>query len=105
MTERINGQGFRPADTAGARRADAAKPAGDGAAESSSQNSSSAPDTVSLTRSALLMGKLEQVVQRLPVADAERIRAIKDAIASDTYEIDEQSVADNMLRFERELLA
>jgi negative regulator of flagellin synthesis FlgM len=105
MTERINGQGFRPADTAGARRPDAAKPAGGGAAESSSQSSSSAPDTVNLTSSALLMSRLEQVVQNLPVADAERVRAIKDAIASGTYEIDDQSVADNLLRFERELLA
>lgn len=104
MTERINGQGFRPTDTAGTRRADAAKSADTGsAAGSSSQSSSSSGDTVNLTRSALLLSRLEQVVQSLPPTDAERVRAIKDAIASGTYEIDAQAVADNLLRFDREL--
>jgi len=104
MTERINGQGFRPTDTVSARRTDAAKQAGTGStAGSSSQSSSSSGDTVNLTRSALLMSRLEQVVQSLPPTDAARVRAIKDAIASGAHELDAQQVADKMLRFEREL--
>ena len=104
MTERINGQGFRPTDTAGARRAEATKQAGNGrTASSSSQSSSSPGETVNLTRSALLMSRLEQVVQSLPPTDAARVRAIKDAIESGTYEVDAEKVADKMLRFEREL--
>lgn len=104
MTERINGQGFRPTDTVGARRADATKQAGSGRTpSSSSQRSSSSGETVNLTRSALLMSRLEQVVQSLPATDAARVSAIKDAIANGTYEVDAQAVADKMLRFEREL--
>jgi negative regulator of flagellin synthesis FlgM len=104
MTERINGQGLRPADAAGTRRTDAAKPAGGGSAEGTP---SAAPtgDSVNLTRSGLLMSKLEEIVHGLPVVDADRVRAIKDALSSGTYEIDDQAVADNMIRFDRELLA
>ena len=54
MTERINGQGFRPADAAGTRRTDAAKPK---SAESSTGPSASSTaqtgETVNLTRSTL----------------------------------------------------
>jgi len=104
MTERINGQGFRPTDTVSARRADAAKQAGSGRTSgSSNQSSPGSGETVNLTRSALLMSRLEQIVQSLPPTDAARVRAIKDAIASGTYEIDAGKIADKMLRFEREL--
>jgi len=102
MTERINGS-LRPADTAGTRRTDAAKPAG-GAGEGVPSTAQSG-DSVNLTRSGLLMSKLEEVVHGLPVVDADRVRAIKDALASGTYEIDDQTVADNMIRLDRELLA
>jgi negative regulator of flagellin synthesis FlgM len=106
MTERINGQGFRPTDTAGTRRTDAPKSSTAGSSsESSAASSSSSGDTVNLTRSGLLMSKLEELVHSLPVVDADRVRAIKDALASGTYEIDDQAVADNMIRFDRELVA
>jgi len=103
MTERINGS-LRPADTAGTRRTDAAKSAGGGAGEGVPSTARSG-DSVNLTRSGLLMSKLEEVVHGLPVVDADRVRAIKDALASGTYEIDDQTVADNMIRLDRELLA
>jgi negative regulator of flagellin synthesis FlgM len=106
MTERINGQGFRPTDTAGTRRADAARPAGSGSSsESSAASTASTGETVNLTRSGLLMSKLEELVQSLPVVDADRVSAIKEALASGSYDIDDQSVADNMIRFDRELVA
>jgi negative regulator of flagellin synthesis FlgM len=106
MTDRINGQGFRPADAAGARRADTAKRAGDSSSgESSAASAPTASDTVNLTRSGLLLSKLEEIVHNAPVVDLDRVRSIKDALASGSYEIDDQRVADNMLRFDRELLA
>lgn len=105
MTERINGQGFRPTDTAGTRRTDGAKPAGAGSADSAAASAPQTGDTVNLTRSGLLLARLEELVHGLPVVDAERVRAIKEALASGSYEIDDQAVADNMLRFDRELLA
>lgn len=105
MTEKINGQGFRPADTAGTRRSEAAKPtraeAGQGA-EAAGKPSSG--DTVSITRSGLLIAKLAELVQSTPVVDSERVAALKDAIANGSYEIDDQRVADRLLRFERDVL-
>lgn len=103
MTEKINGQGFRPADTAGARRSEAAKAASTQPAAKTAKPSSA--DTVSITPSALLMAKLEEVVRNAPVVDHERVAAFKDAIASGTYEVDAQRVADRLLKFERDVLA
>jgi negative regulator of flagellin synthesis FlgM len=107
MTERINGQGFRPTDTAGTRRTDSAKSADKSApAETSATGTHKASgDTVNLTRSAVLLSKLEELVHSLPVVDADRVRAIKEELASGSYAIDEQAVADKMIRFDRELLA
>jgi len=50
------------------------------------------------------MSKLEEIVQRTPVVDADRVAAIKDAIASGNYEVDDQRVADRLLKFERDVL-
>ena len=105
MTERINGQGLRPADAPGTRRADATKRSGGSSGDSSAAAPPSKSDQVNLTRSGVLMSKLEEIVQSSAAVDLDRVRAIKDALASGTYEIDDQRVADNMLRFDRELLA
>jgi negative regulator of flagellin synthesis FlgM len=108
MTEKINGQGFRPTDTtaSGTRRSEAAKPAssqGAGRAAAGGE-SPAAGDTVSITQSGLLLSKLEEIVQRAPVVDEARVSAIKDAIASGTYEVDDQRIADQLLKFERDVL-
>jgi negative regulator of flagellin synthesis FlgM len=105
MTEKINGQGFRPSDTASARRAETAKPAsGQGKSASTTNPSAAAGDTVNITASGLAMSKLEEIVQRAPVVDAERVAALKDAIASGTYEVDDRRVAEALLKFERDVL-
>jgi negative regulator of flagellin synthesis FlgM len=105
MTEKINGQGVRPSETAGARRSEAAKPAArDARGEKAAETPAASGDTVNITRSGLLLSKLEEVVQRTPVVDAERVAAIKDAIAAGTYEVDDQQVADKLLKFERDVL-
>jgi negative regulator of flagellin synthesis FlgM len=105
MTDKINGQGFRPTDTAGTRRSDAAKPANsqEQGSTAAPEKSAAAKDTVSITQSGLLMSKLEEIVQRTPVVDQDRVAAIKEAIASGKYELDDQRVADRILRLEREL--
>ncbi len=105
MTDKINGQGFRPADAAGTRRTEAHKAA---RSESSAQSTheasgTSSGDTVNITRSGLLMSRLQDIVHNTPAADAERVAAFKDAISSGQYEVDDQKVADKLLRFERNL--
>jgi negative regulator of flagellin synthesis FlgM len=105
MTDKINGQGLRPADTAGTRRAEAHKAArGESSARQPHETAGTAPgDTVNITRSGLLMRRLEGIVHNAPAADAERVAAFKDAIASGSYEVDNQKVADKLLRFEQSL--
>jgi len=104
MTERINGQGFRPLDTSGARRTEGAKAgAGQGAAAADA-GAPQVGETVNITPSALLLAKLEEVVRSSPVVDADKVGAIKAAVSAGAYPIDDQSVADNMIRLDRELL-
>jgi negative regulator of flagellin synthesis FlgM len=103
MTEKINGQGLRPTDTVGTRRSEAAKPARSESAGSTAPSTPASGDTVNITPSGLLMSKLEEVVAGTPAVDANRVRAIKDELASGNYEIDDQRIADQMLRFERDL--
>ena len=104
MTQRINGQGFRPLDTSGARRTEGAKAGAGQGAPTADPSAPQAADTVNITRSALLLAKLGEIVRDTPAVDANRVGAIKDAVAAGTYSIDDQSVADNMIRLDRELV-
>jgi len=104
MTERINGQGFRPLDTSSARRTEGSKTAADKAGRATEASAAQPADTVNVSRSAVLLGKLEELVRNSPSVDTERVRTLKDALSSGSYEIDDQAVADNMIRMDRELL-
>ena len=105
MTEKINNQGFRPADAAGTRRSEASKAARHDAAREAAHAPSgkSAGDTVNVSRSGLLMSRLQEVVHSAPVVDAQRVAALKDAVSSGSYVIDDQKTADKLLRYERNL--
>jgi flagellar biosynthesis anti-sigma factor FlgM len=107
MPDRINGQGFRPMDAGATRRTETAKqvetePTGASGPQSSA---SAEAGTVKLTRSAVLLSRLADVVRNAPAADAGRVRAIKEKLASGSYRIDDQSIADQMIRMDRELPA
>jgi negative regulator of flagellin synthesis FlgM len=105
MTEKINGQGFRPSDAASARRAETAKPTtGHGKGAAAAGPAAHAGDTVNITASGLLMSKLEEIVQRAPIVDENRVAALKDAIATGKYEVDDRRIADALLKFERDVL-
>jgi negative regulator of flagellin synthesis FlgM len=104
MTERINGQGFRPLETSGARRTEGAKSGAGQGATSTDATVPPAGDIVNITPSALLLAKLEEIVRAAPAVDADKVGAIKTAVSTGAYQIDDQSVADNMIRLDRELL-
>jgi negative regulator of flagellin synthesis FlgM len=106
MTEKINGQGLKATDTASTRRAETAKPASKESQGAASRGAAPATtgDTVNITPSGMLMSKLEEVVQSAPIVDSKRVAAIKDALAMGNYEIDDQRVANRMLKFERDVL-
>ncbi len=105
MTERINGQGFRPVDTAPTRRSEGAKHAESGSDGTAPTAPASSGDTVNLTASGRLLARLEEAVQNAPIVDANRVRATKDALSAGSYQVAGQSVADKMIRLDRELLA
>lgn len=102
MTDKINGLGFRPVDSGGTGRTGQSGRAG-GAEPSGGRRDVSSADQVSVTSSSLLLQRLEEALQSSPAVDAERVRAVRDAIASGAYEIDPGIVADKVMRLEREL--
>src|SRR3954451_21834587 len=104
MTERINGQGFRPLDTSGARRTESTRAGPGQGAASSEASAAQAGETVNITSSALLLAKLGEVVRAAPDVDADKVGVIKAAVSAGTDSIDDQSVAYNMIRLDRELL-
>jgi len=102
MTEKINDQGFRSIDAAGnsrrpSRTEDAAQPA---ATDADARPSG---DTVSLTSSAQLLQRLEEILAASPASDSQRIAALKQAIDSGSYAIDARTIADRLIRLERDL--
>jgi negative regulator of flagellin synthesis FlgM len=105
MTEKINNQGLRPTDTAGTRRSEASKAARHDSAKETARGTSGASsgDTVNVSRSGLLMSRLQEVVHNTPAVDTQRVATLKNAISSGSYAIDDQKTADKLLRYERNL--
>jgi negative regulator of flagellin synthesis FlgM len=105
MTEKINNQGLRPTDTAGTRRSEASKAARHDSAKGAAHGATgtSSGDTVNVSRSGLLMSRLQEVVHNTPAVDTQRVATLKNAISSGSYEIDDQKTADKLLRYERNL--
>jgi len=105
MTEKVNNQGLRPTDTASTRRSEASKAARHESAKEAAHGTTAASsgDTVNVSRSGLLMTRLEEVVHNTPVVDTARVAAIKTALSSGSYQIDDQKTADKLLRTERNL--
>ena len=103
MTEKINNQGLRPTDTAGTRRSETSKAARHESAKGAARGTAGTGDTVNVSRSGLLMSRLEEVVHNTPATDTQRVATLKNAVSSGSYEIDDQKTADKLLRFERNL--
>lgn len=60
-------------------------------------------ETVSLTGTAARLQRLEEELASLPVVDASRVEAVRQAIADGTYRPDPGRVAGKLLAFERHL--
>ena len=104
MTQKIDGQGYRPVDTAGTQRSEKSKAARQSTSRSEgSKGTPASGDTVNVSRSGLLMSRLQEVVHNSPAVDTTRVAAIKDAVSSGSYQVDDQRVADKLLRYERNL--
>lgn len=100
MPEKITGTGFRPTEASSARRTDT-KPGSEAAPRKPAPPA--AGDTVELTHSARLMSRLQEAVDSAPVVDAGRVQSLKDALAAGTYAVNADTIAEGMIRSEREL--
>ncbi len=49
------------------------------------------------------MGKLQQDLASQPAFDSAKVAAIKEAIANGSYRVDPEKLADNIMKFEKEL--
>jgi len=99
MTEKINGQGFSPAEAGGVRRWKQMGSARGGAGRRKGDGNG---DALYVEATQLLVNRLEDEFADAPVVDAERVRAIRDAIASGSYQIDACSIAEKMIHLEDE---
>ncbi len=104
MANKIDGQGFRSIDATGNSRRPSRPESTSQSADSQSQSGTAAAgDTVSLTSSAQLLQKLEEILAAAPASDTQRIAALKEAIDSGTYEIDAANIAERLIRMEQDL--
>ncbi len=101
MADKINGQGFRPIDSGGSRRSEKSGQASSATAGARTGGAAST-DTVNIERAELLLTRLSEALEVVPVVDAGRVRAVRDAIASGNYQIDPSTIADKIVQFERE---
>ncbi|MDE1314972.1 flagellar biosynthesis anti-sigma factor FlgM [Vibrio aestuarianus] len=65
----------------------------------SSQNQ----DAVSLSSQGKAIGEMHNKMVSQPSFDNAKIAAIKEAIANGSYKVDPEKLADNMIKFEKEL--
>ena len=70
MTEKINGQGFRPTDLTGSTRRPEGSTGATGAAGTTSGSTSTTGETVNISQSSMLLNELQRAISALPVADA-----------------------------------
>lgn len=88
-----------PVSEAGAQARPAPQPAADKADRPAPQAQSA--DQVSLTPAAQQLRGLEQQIAEQPVVDTQKVNAVKEALASGSFEIDPTRVAGKMMSLEK----
>lgn len=70
---------------------------------SDSAQKPSSGDTVELTSSAQLLERLEKTLASMPEVDTARVAAVKAQIENGEYQIDVDSIADALIRTDKEI--
>jgi len=60
-------------------------------------------DAVSLSSQSKAIGEMHNEMAATPSFDSAKVSAIKEAIANGSYKVDPEKLADNMIKFEKEL--
>lgn len=69
----------------------------------SAKKSGVAQDAVSLSKQGKAVGEMHNQMVSQPSFDKAKVAAIKEAIANGSYTVDPEKLADNMIKFEKEL--
>ncbi|TNF38749.1 MAG: flagellar biosynthesis anti-sigma factor FlgM [Gammaproteobacteria bacterium] len=72
-------------------------------AQVSNENRVDSQDKVSLSEGSLQVRELQQQLENIPEVDAEKVAAIKQAIAQGNYPLDPERIAENLLNLEKAL--
>lgn len=70
---------------------------------SAARSQSSQQDAVSLSTQGKAIGEMHSEMAATPSFDTAKVAAIKEAIANGSYVVDAEKLADNMIKFEKEL--
>lgn len=66
-----------------------------------SGNPSAQSEKISLTDASRQLQELEKLIASQPVVDAQRVSALREAIARDQFAVDADSIAEKLLRIEQ----
>lgn len=70
---------------------------------SAAGKATSADDAVSISSQSKKLGKMHDQLASSPAFDNAKVQAIKEAIANGSYVVDADKLAENMIKFEKEL--
>lgn len=68
-----------------------------------SSDRTSISDAVSISSQSKEIGKMHDQLASSPAFDSAKVQAIKEAIANGSYVVDPDKLAENMIKFEKEL--
>ncbi|WGV99606.1 flagellar biosynthesis anti-sigma factor FlgM [Vibrio sp. YMD68] len=71
--------------------------------QSAEKSGGSKQDAVSLSQQGKEIGEMHNQMATQTSFDAAKVSAIKEAIANGSYTVDSEKLADNMIKFEKEL--
>lgn len=99
MSTKIDGLQNRPVHIGTGKQVSGTNEAAGAAAKTPTPESS----PVHITEQARQLAALEQALNDIPVVNEARVEAIRSAIEQGRYEIDDDRIADKLLRMEQEL--
>lgn len=103
MTQKIDGIEGRPVNITGGSPVARPRNVGSEQQQAAEQSKTSNRSNIEITHAARQLAALEKVIAQIPVVDETRVKAVTSAIADGRYRIDNQKVAEKLLRSDADL--
>lgn len=101
MTQKIEGN--LPASAPVRTSTPGGKVSSTGADPSSPVSAAAASDSLSLTGEATGLQNLQRELQSAPAVDSNRVEAVRDSLASGSYKVDSDAIANRMMDLDQQL--